>query len=288
MNVINRLPQPDAPVRWYERPAANAAAWFALIARSPRARALQAPWRSSPRLLLAALFLTVTIVAAMMLIDLWAIMGARRLAPGTIATFQVITEYGTSGWVLYPLGISLIVLGLTAPFAMPRFSQTLLGAISVRLSFLFFAVAVPGLFVTIVKRLIGRARPFVAEDLHIYAYKPFGWASEYASFPSGHSTTAFSILIAFGAPWPALRPVLWIYALLIPISRIVVSAHHPSDVIAGAVVGTVGALLVRDWFAARRLAFVIGSDGRVRPMPGPTIWRVGRLLRKMAGAIAPR
>ena len=44
---------------------------------------------------------------------------------------------------------------------MPRFSRGVLAAWAVRLGFVFTAIALPGLFVTIVKRLIGRARPFV-------------------------------------------------------------------------------------------------------------------------------
>ena len=34
--------------------------------------------------------------------------------------------------------------------------------------------------------------------------------------------------------------------------------------------GVLGALLVREWFAARRLAFVHAADGRIRPLPGPS------------------
>ena len=44
---------------------------------------------------------------------------------------------------------------------------------------------------------------------------------------------------------------------LIALSRVVVTAHYPSDVVAGAIVGAIGALLVRDWFAARRLGFAV-------------------------------
>ena len=64
---------------------------------------------------------------------------------------------------------------------------------------------------------------------------------------------AFAVAVAFGALWPRARPLLWAYAVLIAVSRVVVTAHHPSDVLAGALVGAFGALLVRDWFAARRL-----------------------------------
>ena len=68
-------------------------------------------------------------------------------------------------------------------------------------------------------------------------------------------------LVAIGAIWPQARALMWIYAVLIALSRVVVTAHHPSDVIAGAIVGASGALLVRNWFAARRLGFAVGSDG---------------------------
>jgi undecaprenyl-diphosphatase len=40
-------------------------------------------------------------------------------------------------------------------------------------------------------------------------------------------------------------------------------------VVAGALLGTLGALVVRYWFAVRRLGFSIGRDGRIHPRPGP-------------------
>jgi len=64
----------------------------------------------------------------------------------------------------------------------------------------------------------------------------------------------------------------------------VLTAHFPSDVIAGAVAGTVGVLLVRDWFAARGLAFMITPDGAIRPLPGPSCARIKRVARQL---IAP-
>jgi undecaprenyl-diphosphatase len=46
-------------------------------------------------------------------------------------------------------------------------------------------------------------------------------------------------------------------------------AHHPSNVVAGALIGVVGAMGVRYWFAARGLGFAIGPDGTISPLaPG--------------------
>jgi undecaprenyl-diphosphatase len=100
---------------------------------------------------------------------------------------------------------------------------------------------------------------------------PFAWRPEYASMPSGHATNAAAAAIAIGAIWPRARAPLWLYALVIMFSRVVVLAHHPSDVIAGALTGAVGALAVRRWFAARRLVFR-GSD--LAAMPGPSRKRI--------------
>ena len=58
-----------------------------------------------------------------------------------------------------------------------------------------------------------------------------------------------------------------VYALLIIGSRLVLLAHHPSDVVAGAVIGAIGAMLVRYWFAARDLGFAIEPNGAIVPLP---------------------
>jgi undecaprenyl-diphosphatase len=108
------------------------------------------------------------------------------------------------------------------------------------------------------------------------------WRADHASMPSGHTTTAFAAAMAIGLLWPRSRPFMWTYALLIGLSRIVTTAHFPSDVLAGATVGVVGALLVRDWFAARRLGFVVDPGGSVRPLPGPSFERIKRVARRFA------
>jgi undecaprenyl-diphosphatase len=205
----------------------------------------------------------------MFLVDTAASEWALHLPGWFIETFVRITDFGLSGWFLYPLGFILLGLAAVTSRALPRFTQGVLEALAARAGFLFVAIAAPGLFVTIVKRLIGRARPFVGGHDDPFLYMPFIWQPAYASMPSGHATTAVAAAIAIGAVWPRARAVMWLYALLIMFSRVVVLAHHPSDVIAGALVGVLGALMVRRAFAARRLVF---SASDLRPYPGPS-WR---------------
>lgn len=270
-----------APV--WRRCAANVTAAIALLARPPRSRVAR-PWLPPPRQLAVAGAVTVAVfLLGMVFVDAAASKAATGLPRWLISAFDNITDYGKSGWFLWPLGVLFLALAALPPVA-PRVAQLVVAAIMVRVGFLFVAIAVPGLFVTIVKRLIGRARPMVTGAFDPYAFSPFIWRADYASLPSGHSTTAFSVLVAFGALWPRARAVLWIYALLIAISRVVVTAHYPTDVAAGAVVGTVGALMVRRWFALRRLGFSIGADGVPHRYPVPSLKRIKSVAR---GLLAP-
>ena len=59
-----------------------------------------------------------------------------------------------------------------------------------------------------------------------------------------------------------------VYAVLIIATRLVLLAHHPSDVTAGAVFGIIGAMAVRYWFAARGIGFGVSHDGAILPRPG--------------------
>jgi undecaprenyl-diphosphatase len=263
------------------RCGANVAAAFALLARPVR-RHVQNPWPHDPqRLAIAAGVAVAIFLAVMFLFDTAAIRGVGHLPNWIVWSFDQITDFGKSGWFLWPLGI--LFLCLAALPSLPRVPQLVLTAIMVRVGFLFVAIAAPSLFDTIIKRMIGRARPLVGGSLDPYLFSPFKWTADYASLPSGHGTTAFAALVAFGSLWPRGRTIFWIYALLIAVSRVVVTAHYPSDVLAAAVVGVVGALLVRRWFALRGLGFSIGPEGAVRQLPGPSLKRIKSVARELLG-----
>jgi undecaprenyl-diphosphatase len=240
-----------------------------LPARAPR-RTAGAPMLPAARVALALVAAAVAIGAAMLVLDGWALGAQKRIPIWVIDLFNEITDYGRSGWFLWPSGILIIALAVLAATAQ-RFARLTIVSLIVRLEFIFIAIALPGLFVTIVKRLIGRVRPSVVGP---FAYVPFSWRPDYASMPSGHATTAFAVAVAIGAVWPRARPLLWLYALVIAASRVIIAAHYPSDVIAGACVGGFGAILIRNYFAARHLGFVAGRDGTVHALPGPSLRRL--------------
>jgi membrane-associated phospholipid phosphatase len=253
---------------------------LAALVRRPRPTSVQfvPAWR---RLRIQGAAVVVAVVLSMLIVDAPAYEFASALPPWLVDVAYQVTDFGLSGWILVPVGVPIAVIALLASPALDHMSRAVLAMAVTRLGYMFIAVGLPGLVVTVVKRWIGRVRP---SPYGPFAYEPFAWRPEYASFPSGHATTAFAALAAIGFIFPRARPLLWIYALLIAASRVMVSMHYPSDVIAGAAVGACGAMWVRDWFARRRLGFFVGSDGLAHAMAGPSRRRIKEVAARL---IAP-
>jgi membrane-associated phospholipid phosphatase len=261
------------------RCAVTVAASLVTLARRARFHPRQ-PWLEPRKLALAAAATVAVFVLFLIFVDASAIEAARTLPRWLISDFDWYTDFGKSGWFLWPLGILFLALA-ALPRNLTRVSQGVMAAMMARVGFLFIAIGLPSLFSSLVKNMIGRARPFVGGVANPYLFDPFHWTPAYASLPSGHATTAFAVLAAFGTLWPRARTVLLVYALLIAASRVVVTAHHPTDVLAGALVGMVGVWLVRRYFALRGLAFCVGADGIVRQKPGPSRKRIKSVARAL-------
>jgi undecaprenyl-diphosphatase len=267
-----------APPAWGGYVLANIKAGLAAPLRAPRgawvARLVPAWRRYVPYLPPVAALLA----ASMLWLDVPVMHGADLLPPGFRDLVNELTDFGRGVWPLTPLVILLLAGTVLLLPRLSRMARGALAAATIKVGYMFVAIALTGLADSVVKRIIGRVRP---SALGAFAYEPFSWRSEYASFPSGHSANVFATLVAVGLIVPWARPLLWVYALGIAASRVIVGSHFVSDVAAGAVFGAFGAILIRDWFAARRLGFYVGSDGRVRTMPGPSLRRLKQVARAL-------
>ena len=193
---------------------------------------------------------------------------------------RILTDFGKDAYVLCILALMLLAVALAAP-ALQGASRARLLSFGLRLQFLFFAVLVPLLAGEMIKWIAGRGRPFVGGKANAFNFVPFAGTEAHASFPSSHAITGFALAFAVSAVWPSTRGAMIVYALLIAFSRLVLLAHHPSDVVAGALIGVVGAMGVRYWFAARGLGFAIRRDGAI------SAFAPGRLKRVAHGPSAP-
>jgi undecaprenyl-diphosphatase len=128
--------------------------------------------------------------------------------------------------------------------------------------YILAAVALGGLSATLLKYMIGRARPRGFDTFGAESFTPFAFDSAHASLPSGHSATIFALATALAFLKPGLKWLFYGAAAFIASARIMVGAHYPTDVVAGALVGTVAVYGLTRLLAARRWLFRYDSARR--------------------------
>lgn len=105
-----------------------------------------------------------------------------------------------------------------------------------------------GLVANLAKLLVIRFRPRDIEVLPETVWSTFGglWSlsggNGSQSFPSAHTATAVGLAVMLSAYYPRGRWFFTMMAILVGMQRIHCSAHFPSDVFAGAIVGWVVAV----------------------------------------------
>lgn len=94
------------------------------------------------------------------------------------------------------------------------------------------------------KRSTRRDRPYQQCD----GIRACAHSADRFSFPSGHTLHAVSFATLLSGYYPGWAPLLWCFAMLVAVSRIVLGLHYPSDVLAGVLIGVLtgaGLLLAR-------------------------------------------
>nr|WP_316650944.1 phosphatase PAP2 family protein [uncultured Gellertiella sp.] len=171
-----------------------------------------------------------------------------------------VTDTGKSGWILVSSAILGIAFRLAGRHMRPRRWRHRSILLVQSCLYVFVSVAGSGLLSNLIKRAAGRARPMHIDDLGTLSFHPFANGYDFESFPSGHSTTDGALAMALALLFPALRLPLLALGLALAITRILVGAHYPSDVIAGFSFGAWFALMMALVFARNGLLFRNGTS----------------------------
>lgn len=181
------------------------------------------------------------------------------------AFFAFVTGFGKSDWILIPALLGMLVAWGMGYLPLTYSWRWAMRSLAGTCAFVFVGVALPGLIVVILKRIIGRARPMYMEDVGVLHFEPLQHLVDWSfhSFPSGHSTTALAFtIVLLTLTNDRFRGAIIAFGLAIGLSRIVVGDHFFTDVVSGILLGTVSAIVIRDYFATRNWGMRI-ENGKV-------------------------
>ncbi len=197
---------------------------------------------------IAAIFFFVCLVLVAVSYFYWDIplvMYCKGLNSSIVDIAQIITILGESRWyyiILVPAFVYFCFLAKNKLWSM-------------RILFLFISISAAGLISTLIKWLVGRYRPSMLDEA-LYGFNFFGAGYELTSLPSGHTVTAFSLAAAVSILFPRVSIAAFIIAISIGMTRIVLTSHYLSDVIAGAGIGILSTMLVKYFFDRKKIELI--------------------------------
>lgn len=216
-----------------------------------------------------------------LVIDPMVLSVARKIDPDARRFFQILTIAGKSSWILISSGLLILLFTWLRADQIGSRRSAGYGLAQQLFLFLFTTVALSGLSSSLIKNILGRARPKFFDQLGPVDFQPFTFEYGFAAFPSGHATTAGALAGVLAIIWPCARVPLFIAAAWVASSRFLIGAHYFSDTVAGCAFGLAFAYFMRDRLAVRGWLFRKHEDGSIK-------LRGRRLLHNGARAVMSR
>ena len=151
--------------------------------------------------------------------------------------FSEITKLGSSSWYF-----SITIIGFVIFYINSKL-QIIKTQSAKNLSYFFISsfiyILTVGIITQIIKHVVGRPRPNHTNFEDVFSFKYFTMESNFHSFPSGHSSTIFIICFILVSALPKLKYFFYFLASIVAFSRVIVSAHFFTDIIAGAILALI-------------------------------------------------
>lgn len=139
--------------------------------------------------------------------------------------WKAVTFLGDGGWFWIVLGVALLFSKKTRKSGYTALLALIIGALVTNL---------------LLKNAVARVRPYDAVEGLVPLVKKL---KDY-SFPSGHTCASFACAFVYYKLYPDIKgKMAMALAVLIALSRLYVGVHYPTDVLGGAVVGLLSAVL---------------------------------------------
>ena len=152
---------------------------------------------------------------------------AQNVRGGPLDPFmKVYTQLGDAGLLFIVLGLVLLLFRPTRKAGFSALCAMLIGLVVVNFT---------------IKPLIARERPWLVIEGFVNLVEE----KDPNSFPSGHTNTAFAFALALcmAAPKRWMKITAVCMAVVMGLSRLYVGVHFPSDVLVGALIGSLCGLL---------------------------------------------
>ena len=121
-----------------------------------------------------------------------------------------------------------------------------------RIWFLWLCVLIPSIICILLKILFGRTRPELLFSDHLYGFYFLQRHTLFWSFPSGHATTIMGFVFGLSALLPRYSYWFIFPGLLVVLSRIMLTHHYLSDVIAASYIALLEVTLLYYWLRKRK------------------------------------
>ena len=111
--------------------------------------------------------------------------------------------------------------------------------------------------VELIRLLHPRPRPFIQGDIHLLINRV-----NQLSFPSAHAAFVFGLAVVVYLHNKKMGILFLISAFLISLSRIYVGVHWPMDVLSGALVGVLSAIIINKIYGSKRISKALQKNSQ--------------------------
>ncbi len=151
--------------------------------------------------------------------------------------FIEITKLGSSSWYFSITIIGFVIFYINNKLKIIKTKSTKNLSNFFICSFVYILTV--GIITQIIKHVVGRPRPNHADFEDVFSFKYFTLESNFHSFPSGHSSTIFIVCFILVSVLPKLKYFFYFLASIVAFSRVIVSAHFFTDIVAGAILALI-------------------------------------------------